>query len=187
MTLHRFSVGERWPLPLRGDGMLASIEPGEEGPSLMLVCAMPQPTSAEVTAMRKRPLRIALLPSPPLLWFALATERLSLDAPYAVGLHRPHEVAAILESARRVAGWPEATRSLVTVPLVDTAAGNTIRALRVVSLSRAWWLVLADALPATATITREEHARAIDRDLARWPRTDDMLAAAAISEIGGRV
>ncbi len=72
----------------------------------MLVAAIERPSAAELAAMRRRPLRLALLPSPPLVWFVLATEGLSLDAPYGVGLHTDAHRAALITSARQVQSWP---------------------------------------------------------------------------------
>ncbi len=186
MALTALEVDQPWPYPLRGEGMKAMLVPGPEAIGVMLVAAIDRPSAAEISSMRKRPLRLALLPSPPLVWFAIATAGLSFDAPYAIGLHTDTARADRIEAAQQAYSWLEGTRAIVNVALIDQADGR-IRALRVVSCSQAWFTVLAAALEASdQVITHAQYANAIARDQARWLTTEDMLAAATIAEIGGR-
>lgn len=183
--MQRYAVGSLWPHRLAGEGMTCLLDPGEDGVSMMLVMAMPRPSRAERRAVKSGVLKLALLPSPPLVWIVAAMPGLSLDAPYAVGVHTPERIAALTSSARRAHAWPDDMRGLITIALVDTADG-VVRALRAVSLSRAWWAALADGLEASAApIDAAEHQAAMAHDSARWT-TAAMLAAAPVVEAVGR-
>ncbi len=180
------SVGTPWPHSLPGEGMQAELRPAAGGLAVWLVVVIDQPSSDEVHAMRKRPLRLGLLPSDPIIWFLLSTEGLSRDAPYAIGLYDERRRSALIAAARQAQMWSEGTRGSVTVPLVDFS-DNKIQVLRVISYSAAWFQTLADALVASdRPLSRSDYDAAIDRDQRRWPSTADMLAAATITEIGGR-
>ncbi len=127
----------------------------------------------------------ALLPAPTLAWIVLATAgSLSLDAPYCPGLAGAGHQAALRAATAMARAWTPAQRGLVTLATVDTATGLTA-ALRAVSLTRAWWTALADTLDACGPTTPAERDAAMARDYRRWPRTADMLGAAAAAEIAG--
>lgn len=186
MTVTGFVVGEPWPYPLRGEGMQALLHPGPEAIELMLVVSIRRPSDDEVTALRERPLRLALLPSPPLVWLLLSAEGLTRDAPYAIGLNAETDRVALLAAARKAHLWAQGTRGLVSITVVDYS-GRKIRVLRIVSCTSLWFQTLADALvSADRPLSQSDYDAAIDRDLRRWPATADMLAAATVVEIGGR-
>lgn len=180
-----YEVGAPWPHPLR-PGMQATIDPGDESPSMMLICALPEPTLAEIAALTKGRVRLAVIPAAPLVWIVLDAGAVSFDAPYALGLHSAERRAEIVVSAGRAADWSEEMHNLVTIATVDSASGVT-RGLRAVGLSRAWWMALADGLARSAEpLDAGTHQAAIARDLARWPQTVDMLRdATAVETIGG--
>jgi hypothetical protein len=177
-----YEVGKPWPHPLTA-GMTAIIDPGDEAPQLMLVCAIPSPTPQEVAAMKTGRLRVAIVPSPPLIWIVLDGGEVSFDAPYALGVETAERRAAIVQSVARAVDWPNTMRNIATIVLVDADTG-LIRVLRAVSLTRSWWLALAAGLSA-APIEAATRDVAISRDLRRWPQTADMLRDAAIVEVAG--
>lgn len=186
MSLVGLEVGKPWPYPIPGEGLQALLEPGEDGPQMMLLAAVSRPTPKEVSALRKQPLRLAVLPSPPIVWIALDAGAISLDAPYAIGLGGSERAAALKSSAGMAEAWPENSRGLVTVALVDTDTA-LIRVLRVVSLSRSWWLALTRGLSACPDDTRPaERDAAVIRDMTRWT-TADMIASATAVETAGAV
>jgi hypothetical protein len=178
-----YEVGAPFPLPIASEGMTAVIAPGDEAPSITLVCALGAPTPAEIAALTKGRLRLAIVPSPPLTWIVLDAGSISFDAPYALGVEAAERRAAIAESLARASRWSAETRNLVTVATVDIDTGMT-RGLRAATLSRAWWLALASGMSAAAIDPASRDA-AIDRDLRRWRQTADMLRAASALEVVG--
>ena len=187
MNLVRLAVGELWPYPLAGQGLQLLLEPGEEGLQIMIVAGIEKPTPTETAAMRGGVIRLGILPLSPLVWVVLATERLGLDAPYAIGVHDAARVAALRASARQAAQWAPGHRGLVTVATVDTGTTKT-RVLRTVTLSQAWHVALSDALEAMPSqITGAQHQRAIDGAYAQYRQPEDMLLACSIVEQAGRI
>lgn len=178
-----YEVGAPWPQPIASEGMTAVVAPGEEAPSLTLVCALGSPTPAEIAALTKGRLRLAIVPSPPLTWIVLDAGKISFDAPYALGVEAAERRAEIADSLARASRWSAETRNLVTIATVDSDTGLT-RGLRAATLSRAWWLALAAGISAAAIEPAARDA-AIARDLRRWPQTADMLRAATALEVVG--
>jgi hypothetical protein len=187
MVLQAYRVGDRWPHPLAGEGLQAVMNAGEQGLQLMLVAGVARPTDRERRALAQGSIRIGILPADPLVWFVLSGEGVSLDAPYGLGLTGPARAGQLLVAADCARFWSDRIRGLVTVALVDTASHLTSE-LRVVSLSKAWWIALADALAAMPkTLSQGAYDRAMVRDYARWTSPEAVLAASSIVEVGGTV
>lgn len=185
--LARYAVGEPWPHPIAGEGMTLWLEVGADALDAMLVITIASPTNKEVRLLRAEPLRISIVPAAPLVWIVLQTQggTPSVDAPYAVGVNPKAE--ALRSCAALARTRPETQRGTLTVATVDAATGIT-QVLRLVSLTRTWWIALADALDACpAPISQAEHAAAMHRDMVRWPRTETMLRHAAVSERAGTI
>jgi hypothetical protein len=128
-VIYAYELGAAWPHPI-GEGMRAVIEPHDEGPALTLVCGLPRPTSAEIKALRKGRVRLAITSSSSLAWIILSAANLSFDAPYALGVESDDRRAAIAAALARISAWPEHLRGLVTIITVDSEA-RVIRGLRI--------------------------------------------------------
>jgi hypothetical protein len=86
-------------------------------------------------------------------------------------------------SAEQAADWTDNQRGLVNLTVLDASTGSVI-ALRVITLSRAWWRALARALASCPRrISSAEYDAAILRDMSI--QTDQMLAKAMAVEVGG--
>ena len=180
-----YQVGQPWPHPIASDELQAVMDVGEESLNLMLVAAVERPTAAEWRALARGQTHIGILPSDPLVWFILATERISLNAPYGLGLTGSERAEKLRAAASHARSWPDTECGLVTVAVIDTAS-RLIAELRARSLSRTWWIALADALAAMPTsLDQSAYNRAIARDYGRWTTPAAMLAACTIIETGG--
>lgn len=180
-----YAVGERSPLPPVAEGMTALIEATPEIAALQLICAMDEPKLSEIRAMTNKPLRLGILPAPPLVWIVLSGDRISFDAPYAIGLHGAEGAAERVAAAAKSMEWNAQQRGVVAITLINTR-GNVVAGLRNLSLSRAWHQTLAQALAASpATLSPAERDAAVARDYRRYAQTSDMLAACRIVERGG--
>lgn len=177
-------VGRPHPYPVTGDSMRAVIDADPEaGLRLVLIAGCDRPTAKEIEAMR-RPLRLAVLSSPPLAWIALDAGALSWDAPYSPALASPAHGAEIRAGAARAAGIDPNQRGLVQIDVVDR---GLVHALRAVSLSREWWRVLAEAVAACPhAITERDYLAAIARDQAAMT-TAVMISRAGAVELGGAI
>ncbi|MEW5425086.1 hypothetical protein [Amorphus sp. 3PC139-8] len=185
MPMTRLAVGEMWPWPLAGEGLQALMTPGEAALGITLVAGISRPTREEVRALRKGKIRVALLPAPPLVWIVLSGQGLSLDAPYAVGLHAADQARAIRTSAAAVETWPATGRAPATIAVVD-ASDRIVKALRTVSLTRPWMAALSAALASCPDgLSVAARDAAIRRDMVRWPTTDAMIASAVAVERAG--
>jgi len=184
MTPARYAVGEPWPHALAANGLQATLT---EALDLALLAGIWRPTGKEIEAMRIGQLRIGVLPSLPLVWIMLDAGAVSFDAPYALGLEPAEKRASIIEHAAAIGTWPESNRGLISIFTVDSVS-RRIGAIRTVTLSRTWWLALADGLRASgAPLSGAAQSAAIKRDYKRWPITAEMFAAASVVEIGGAI
>jgi hypothetical protein len=86
MAPQSYQVGQPWPHPIASDELQAVMDVGEESLNLMLVAAVERPTAAEWRALARGQAHFGILPSDPLVWLILATERISLNTPYGLGL-----------------------------------------------------------------------------------------------------
>jgi hypothetical protein len=167
----------------QGEGMIVSIIPAEQAPDVMLIVKLSNPTAAEIQAMTNAPLRIAITPSPPIIWFTLIADKLDLDAPYGVAIERrAEEIRASFERLQTVGSEK---RLGVTIILLD-ASSNIIRGLRWVTLSAGSYQALAAAIvQCPAQMTPEVYSAAVQADLGRFPSTDALVKAAAAVEVAG--
>ncbi|WP_048710764.1 hypothetical protein [Microvirga massiliensis] len=179
------NVGAVFPHVQPGqEGMKISITAGE-APSIMFVVMVAGPTNQEVRMVTKGKLRLGLTPSPPLLWFSLLGEKISFDAPYAIGVEP--KAGEILKSVNQVYFAPPETRLLTTVLLLD-ARDCVIRGIRAVTVSPQWWLAL-DTLLARCEVplTQSAYLAAMQKDMQRWPSTAALARDAGIIEHAGAV
>ncbi len=177
------AVGRPYPYPHPG-GMQVIVEPTAEGLTLLLAVACDRPTPKEMAALRDAPLRLAVLSGRPLTWLALDAGALSYDAPYAAGITEGPHRAAIRAAAETTRALPETVRGLILIVVIDR---GTITLNRLVSCSRAWWRALADSILANdASLAMSDYRRAVAADQARMT-TLQMIEAAGIVEIGGKV
>ena len=101
----RLAVRQAFPYPMthQGEGMIVSVIPADQAPDVIVIVKLADPTAAETRAMTKDALRIAITPSPPLVWFTLLANKLDLDAPYGVGIEkRAPEIQASFEQLQHV-------------------------------------------------------------------------------------
>ena len=189
MVLVPYKVGEPWPGPVTlRDGMQVILNPAEDGLSMVLLAAVPQPTAKELTALREQPLRMGVYASPPLVWVLLDAGTISFDAPYAVGIVPDRDRAAILAGARAIEAWTTSIRGLMQLDVIDPTRRNRIEILRMASLSSGWWQTFAAAIGASATkgpLGSAEHRAAIAADQSLSTR--EMFARAAAVEVAGRI
>ena len=176
----KLTVGQPWIEGAGPDGMRAIIEPNDGGLALTLALTINKLTAGELKALREGRIRMAVLSSPPLAWIILDAGKVSFDAPYAAGITtHPGDIAL---GCAAIAKWTAETRGLANIIVIDR---GKIAALRMFSLSRDWWSALAQAiLAAPPVLDIAAYHRAIERDAARMT-TPQMLAKAAVVEVGG--
>lgn len=181
--LQRIAVGAPWPHPAP-EGMQAIISPTEGGLQVALAAALDNITGTELEALIKGPIRLGIATAPPLTWLLLDAGILSLDAPYARGIASPGYAREIAEAAAQIGGWQEQARGLVELYVIDR---GLVAGIRLVSLSRDWWSILAAGLrQPPERLERATYDRAVTEQQARWT-TPEMLARARIVEVGGRL
>jgi len=181
------SVGAPWPYPMHheGLGIVASI--AADGLDLLLSVTIGNPTRQEIDALRSGPLRVGLMPSPPLVWLVLYGDGISFDTPFAPGLAGSAMSPEHHAAAAKAAEWAPKTRRLLTLGVADTSTGQTV-ALRAISLTRKWWQEWADCCAqASAPITQAQWQAAQQRDYQRWPSTDALLKSCRMVEKAGAV
>lgn len=182
MPVVPYKVGAPWPHGAAEDGMQAVIDPAADSLSVMLVCHVAGLTPDERETLTRGPMRLGVLPSPPLTWLLLAGPAITLDAPYAVGIAGEEHRAHILRAAHATMAMRESQRLLVTIAVVDR---GVVAVLRAASASRDLALTLAGAILATpAPLDRALYDAAIRRDARQ--STAQMLAAAQAVETMGR-
>ena len=167
--------------------MAIVLDAAGDGLDMLLACMVHRPTAAEIDALTRKPLRIGLLPSPPLLWIMLAADRISFDLPFVPALAG----AAMSEEQRCAAdkadGWPDTFRRMLTIGVADTYSGLCV-GLRTVSLSKAWWSAFGRSTRRlSATVTAAQRDAAMAADYRRLGTTETMMRAALVNEIAGRV
>lgn len=181
----QLSRGDIYPAPLpSSDCMVAHLEPSDEGLAATLLVAISRPSAQEIAGLRAGAATLALVSDPAALLIVLRAGSLELDASYVLGRETPDRREALRAAARRVLARPDNARWLVMIDGVDLTSRRIV-ALRAVSVTQAWMSVLANALSRQGD--EIGHADdAVAALYARYPRVRDLLAAAAISEIGGR-
>lgn len=182
-------VGKPWPGPVNlKDGMQVILNPIEDGLSMVMLAAVPQPTPKELQALREQPLRVGVYASAPLVWVLLDAGAISFDAPYAVGIVPEEDRAKILAGARGMAILAPQVRGLAQIDVIDPARGNRIEVLRAATLSAAWWQVFAAAIDAAAgrgPLGAAAHRAAIAAD--QRLSTREMFDRAGAVEVAGAV
>jgi len=185
--LFLFEIGKRYPGAVPGAGMLAHMEatPDDDGIELMFLVGLTDISEVELNGLIQEPIRFGILPYGPLVIFLLNASANTFDAPCAIGLASPEWTAAILKSAVEPRRWPSNTRRLTRLAVIDPAT-RIIQGLREMTLTRDWWITLADALEGSPVrLTREDYEAAVAEAYGRWPLPEDMLPACAIIEEAG--
>jgi hypothetical protein len=176
-------VGSHWKFATSQAGMRLHIEPADNIAALTFIASVSCPTRKEIHSLTKGPIRFGILPSSPLVWFTVEGNGLSFDAPYGIGIET--EAEAIAASVACSLSWGPQTRGLVHLIMTDTVT-RTITGIRVITLTRAWFVILSEALASCPIrISRSAYDQAMSHDYQRWPSTDAMIACAAIIEQGG--
>lgn len=182
-----FTVGQ--PVP-RGttitEGPRVVLTAGKEAPDLMFLGGINRPSAREVLALTNEPLKIALLRHGDLAWFVITCgKELSFDASFSLGIEP--DALNIRKSVAEARTWPEQQRCLVTLIMADTST-NKVIAIRAVSLSREFWITLADILDqARLSVSDVEYQMSMEQSYRAFPTTDAMLRAATIVETAGKV
>lgn len=184
--IQSYEVGRPWPHPIQPAGLQMLAEPIEDGVGVMLVAAVPHISGQEITALTESPIRLGILPSPPIVYVLLSADGLSLDAPYAVGLHDAALAGALRAGVGLARSWPDDRRGTLTIAVVD-GADRILRGLRMVSLSRTWWVKLAAALDRCGPVTPAALDAEMARAYRRYPDVAAMMHDATIVETAGRV
>lgn len=179
-----YEVARPWPHPMPAEGLQMLADPGDEGLSVTLVAAVPSPTRGEVRALTKGRMRLGILPRPPVAYVVLLADGIALDAPYCLGIHNAQDIAQRRASAGLARSWTERQKGLLTVATVDSTTRIT-RGLRAVTLSRSWWIALADALDQCGPTDGSARDRSMRETYARYPMVADMARDCAIIEVAG--
>lgn len=182
MGFTQFAVGQPWPYPVP-DGMQAMVDGGAEGITLALAAACNEPSPSELRALREGPLRLGVLARPALTWIMLDAGEISYDAPFCASISGQEYQSRVLQAARATAEQPAKQRRLVELYVVDR---GKIAVIRIVSLSADWWRAFAAAVVAAPQLDMAAYRAAMDADQ-RAMTTPQMLAAASVVEVGGKV
>ncbi|MEN2980846.1 hypothetical protein P7L78_21885 [Tistrella bauzanensis] len=184
--LTRYAVGAPWPHQLAGEGLQMLVTPDADWLSVTLVATARGLTRPEVRALTKGRIRVGIVPSPPLVHILLMADGIDLDAPYCIGLHQPASIDTIRRGAGHARSWAPTRRGALLLAVVDTHDRAT-RGLRMVSLSRDWWVALADGLDACGPVTPAGRDAAMGAAYCRWPDVTAMTAAATVVEVAGKI
>ena len=181
-------VGAPSPLGPAVEGMRIILEPGDEAPRLTLVLGIQSPTNREIRFLSNEPIRLGLLRHGNLMWAVLSSgDKLSFDAPYALGVETIKVAEEVRRSVALANAWPDTFRCLVTIVVVDSATG-IVAALRVATLSKTWWTVAANILAEVSTsLTSAAYAAEIQKTYQVYATTPAMVSKATIMETIGRV
>ncbi len=182
----QLAVGEPWPYPMhhQGLGINASIAP--DGMDLLLMVTIDRPTRKEIDALRSGPLRIGLMPSPPLVWLVLSGNGISFDTAFAPGLAGSTMTPEHYAAAAKAHEWRKELRRLLMLGVADTSSA-TPRCCAVYP-SGTWWRKWADyCAEAHQPVNHAQWQAAQQRDYRRWPTTNALLKSCPIVEKAGSI
>lgn len=146
-----------------------------------------EPSRRELAELRSGPLRLSVVPAPPVSWLVLTTATLAYDGPYFLSVEERSDAADIADALSRLEAVPLSERRSILFYVVDKR-DKSILVATLLSVSAAWIQALGAAVLAGAgEVADMDHGKALERDYERWPQVRLMLPAATASEIAGRV
>jgi len=182
-------IGQPFPGHIQEDGLLTFMEVShgdDQGLDLMFVNSLPGVLPSEVDLLVSKPIKIGIVRFPPIIFFLLVVEGpAALDSPFGIGLYPEGTTAKLLEAARRARGWPPAARRVIDVVIVDSET-TLVNRIRRTTLTRAWWMTLADELElCPPSLSREAYRAAMQQAYSRWKNPGEMVSHCVILEETG--
>jgi hypothetical protein len=184
-----FEVGQPYPGIVQGQGLLTFMgasEGDDNGVEAMFVASLPGALPVEVEALISKPIRFGIVQFNPIIFILLLADGPTvLDSPFGIGLYRHETAIELLEASRHARGWPAITRRITKLVVVDPET-MLIKGLREMTLTRDWWITLADELErCPLSLSRENYKTAMQQAYSRWKTTAEMIPHCVVIEETG--
>jgi hypothetical protein len=182
-------VGQPFPGHIQEEGLFTFMEVShgdDQGLDLMFVNSLPRVLPNEVDLLISKPIKVGIVRYHPIIFFLLVVEGpMMLDSPFGIGLYPEGTAVKLLEAARQARGWPAAARRVIDVVVVDSET-TLVNRIRRTTLSRAWWMTLADELElCPPSLSREDYTAAMQQAYSRWKAPAEMVSHCLILEETG--
>jgi hypothetical protein len=153
------------------------------GVDTMFVVSLHGLHHVEIEALIEKPIRIGITRFDPIIFFVLEAEsNIAFDSPFGIGLYSKDKATELLAAARQAQDWSPATRRIVDLVVVE-ADSKIIRRIRRTTLTRDWWIALANELGRCPhSLSRENYQAAMRSAYARWTSPLQMIPHCEIIE-----
>jgi hypothetical protein len=181
-----FEIGKPFPGNLPAGGMVTFMEVAPEadcGVDMMFAISLHGVHPVEIEALIEKPIRMGIVRFDPIIFFVLVAEsNIAFDSPFGIGLYSEDKANELLAAADQPRAWSPATRRIVDLVVVE-AESKIIRRMRRTTLTRTWWITLADELAGCPrSLLREQYEMAMKSAYARWTSPRDMIPHCKIIE-----
>lgn len=187
MTSGLFELGEKYPGTLPSEGMLLIINPDEDCTRLqiIMVAVLSDFHPRDIESLNKNSNNIGIVPFPPLLFVLFHNQTMQFDAPLNLGAYHPDTVAQLRACAAKAHDRPIYDLQPIEFILVDQKTENIV-AIRYMSLTKAWWSALADAIDRCPDgLSKDAYDKAVKRAYKKWPTPIKMVPACSHIEPAG--
>jgi hypothetical protein len=179
-------LGQPFPHAIQSGGMttfMKNADRANEGIDIVLVISLRKFHPVEVVALVEEPIRLGIVRFESIIFFLLEAEHsIVFDSPFGIGLYTPEIAGELLQALRDARGWPAMARRRIDLVAVD-ADTNLVESVRKTTLTRTWWVALADELErCPLALSRQEYDAATQRAYLQWKTPAEMIDHCVIIE-----
>jgi hypothetical protein len=117
-----------------------------------------------------------------IFFLLVAAHSMVFDSPSGIGLYTPKTAGDLLQASRDARSWPAMARRRVDMVAVD-ADTNLVESVRKTTLTRTWWMALADELErCPLSLSRQEYDATTQRAYLQWTTPAEMIDHCVIIE-----